>query len=87
MWQALGRTNHLAHADGDLLARFALVDFADSDFNLVAAAFHLYNSGRVFYTKTNLPLCGDQLTDAARAAWHLVTLSRSSSDSLDLFDP
>jgi hypothetical protein len=84
MWSALGWTNHLAQADGDLLARFALVDFSDSDFNLVAAAFHLYNTARVHFAKSSQPLCGVQLLDAAHAAWRMVSLSRSSSDSLDL---
>ena len=84
MWLALGRFAQVAQTDGDLLARFALVDFSNSDFNLVAASFHLYNSARVHFEKTRLPLCGTQLLDAARSAWHLVYLSRSNSDSSDL---
>ena len=84
MWLALGRFAQVAQTDGDLLARFALVDFSNSDFNLLAASFHFYNSARVHFEKSRLPVCGNQLLDAARAAWHLVFLSRSNRDSSDL---
>ena len=74
LWEAIGRFAPGGPPGDDVLARLALVDHDTRDFNLLAAAFHLYNKVNNASVNARL-LTLSEVSDCARAAWKLVELS------------
>ena len=85
LWNGAGALSPAGPPGDDLLAKLGLVDYYSGDFNLLIAAFHLYNHGRSHVRSHGCPLSGHALLDASRAAWQLVHLSHHRA--VDDVDP